>query len=213
MWWPHYQTPWQLTHPAAPPVAVSWTRTVDPKVEPITIQEAQDQTRYTTDDNNASLMRYIASARDAAEETLSRGLLTQTWVLQRDYWADAIWLPMAAPLQIDTPPTVSYIDLNGAQQVLPTTGYIVDSISRPARLLRAAGTTWPSLQADRKAGIQITYVVGWKTANDVPDRIKQGIRQYLAYLDMDREGMDLQASAALEAAIRCWDDRVFWIET
>jgi len=198
---------------AAVHVPVAWTRIVGPKIEPITIEEAQDQVRLTTDDDNANLARYIAAARDAAEETLSRGLLTQTWVLQRDSWADAIWLPMAAPLQIDTPPTVSYYDADGVQQVLSTSSYIVDTISRPARLLRAANAVWPAMQSDRMAGIQITYVVGWKTPADVPARIKQGIRQYVAYLDADREGMEVQAENALKAAERCWDDRVFWIET
>lgn len=197
----------------SPLITASWMRTVAPKVEPITMQEAQDQLRLTTDDNNANVARYIAAARDAAEETLSRGLLTQTWTLKRNAFADEIWLPMAAPLQIDTPPVVTYVDASGNPQTLAASAYIVDQVSRPAKLVRAAGTVWPTLQADLLGGIDITYVVGWKTPGDVPDRIKQGIRQYVAYLDADRDGTNPQALAAQQAAERCWDDRVYWIET
>jgi len=194
-------------------VAATWARIVDPVVEPITISEAKDQVRLTTDDNNVNLNRYIKTAREAAEDTLNRGLLTQTWRLQRATFADVMALPMAAPLQNDvaTAPTVQYYDLDGVLQTLAPAVYLVDPISRPARLALAPLQMWPSIQ-DRDDAVRITYVVGWQTPAQVPERIKQGIRQYVAYLDAVRDGLDVQAHAAEQAAERCWIDRVYWTE-
>jgi len=195
-------------------VAATWSRIVEPVIEPITLAEAKDQTRYTTDDNNVNLNRYIKTAREAAEDTLNRGLLTQTWLLQRQQFSDVMALPMAAPLQTDvsTAPLVQYYDINGVLQTLDSTIYLVDAINRPARLTLAPLQMWPSVQERRDDAVRITYVVGWQTPAQVPERIKQGIRQYVAYLDAVRDGLDVQAHAAEQAAERCWIDRVYWNE-
>jgi len=195
-------------------VVAAWSRIVEPIVEPITLAEAKDQVRLTTDDNNASLNRYIKTAREAAEDTLNRGLLTQTWLLQRRQFADVMALPMAAPLQNDlsTAPVVQYFDPNGVLQTLATSVYLVDVVSRPARITLAPTQMWPYVQEQRDDAVRITYVVGWQTPAQVPERIKQGIRQYVAYLDAVRDGLDVQAHAAEQAAERCWIDRVYWSE-
>jgi len=194
-------------------VVATWARIVEPVVEPITISEAKDQVRLTTDDNNVNLNRYIKTAREAAEDTLNRGLLTQTWRLQRAAFADLMSLPMAAPLQTDvtTAPVVEYYDITGVLQTLDPSVYRVDPLSRPARIALAPLQMWPSIQ-DRDDAVRITYVVGWQTPAQVPERIKQGIRQYVAYLDAVRDGLDVQAHAAEQAAERCWIDRVYWNE-
>lgn len=188
----------------------SWTMTVEPTQEPITIVEAKQQARISHSRDEASLARFIRAARESAEEHMSRGLFTQTWQLTLDEFAERIVLPRAAPLQSAT---VQYYDVNGTLQTLATTVYDVDTASRPGSIARAANQTWPSLQADRNAGrVIITYVIGWTTLATIPERIKQGIRMYVAYMDCDREGLEAAGAQARAAAYACWDDRVEWIE-
>lgn len=258
-----------------------------PTLEPITLPEAKLQARITGDDSNGVLLGYIKAARNAAEDALGRGLLTQTWRLDLSEWTDEIFLPMAAPLQHDgaihtivsntlasptvvttadahgfttgqavtiagnsgsvptingsqvvtvisdttfsivvncstggtggtvvlttpvTAPVVKYYDTDGTLQTLATTVYDVDTVSQPGRLTRAANQTWPSLQSGRVGfPIQVLYTVGWTSPTLIPDRIKQGIRSYVTYLDSDRDGLALGADAARVAAELCWSDRV-----
>lgn len=195
--------------PRTAAVACEWILVTPPTEEPLTLAQAKTQCRITHDDENSLMLSYIASARIAAEEALARGLLTQSWKLTLSRWADVIGLPMAAPLQGVT--SVQYYDATGALQTLSPTIYAVDLVSRPGRIARAAGQTWPSLQSDRRLGrIEIIYVVGWTSAALIPERIKQGIRSYVGYLDSDREGLDVAAVHARAAAEACWCDRVYW---
>lgn len=188
----------------------SWTLVTGPATEPITLAEAKQQCKITHTNEDALVANYIVAARQAAEDHMARGLITQTWKLMLQDWAEIVWLPMAAPLQSVT--TVKYYDTDGAQQTLGSTVYTVDVVSRPGRLTRAPNQSWPSLQADRHVGrIEITYVVGFISAVAVPERIKQGIRLHVGYLDCDREGLEEYAQHARAAAEACWTDRVYWM--
>lgn len=189
---------------------VTWTRTAEPAQEPITLAEAKLQMKITQVNEDALIRSYIVAGRQAAEEYMSRGLFTQTWLAVCPDFADRIPLPMAAPLQSVT--SVKYYDTTGTLQTLATTYYTVDTTSRPGRIVRAPSQMWPSIQADRLEGaVQITYVVGWATVAAIPERIKQGIRFYVTYLDADREGMDPAGKDARLAAERCWADQVDWL--
>src|SRR5215471_7842608 len=190
-----------------------WTRTVEPTLEPITLAEAKQHARIVQDNDDATLVRYIQAAREAAEEYLGRGLYTQTWKLTLDFFPsdDQIFLPRAAPLQSVS--SVKYYDNNGALQTLSTSIYDVDTVSRPGRITRAANQVWPSTQADRNLGrVEILYVVGWTTTAAIPERIKQGIRMYVTYLDADRSGFEPQNDKARQAAEACWSDRIEWVD-
>jgi uncharacterized phiE125 gp8 family phage protein len=178
-------------------------------VEPLTLAEVKAQCHITHSDEDALLTSYLVAARQAAEAALSRGLLSQTWLLTLPAWDESLWLPMAAPLQAVV--SVKYYDTAGALTTLASTVYTVDAVSRPGRLLRAAGQAWPSLQSARTAGrIEVLYVAGWTSPALVPERIKQGIRSHVSYLDCDREGLEESGAAARAAAEACWTDRVYW---
>lgn len=190
----------------------TWTRTVDPVDDPVDLEEFKASARIVQANNDATLQLYLALSTETAEAYLGHGLLTQTWRLELHRFADAMFLPMAYPLQSVS--TVTYYDADGALQTLSPSAYDVDATSRPGRVLRHPATCWPALQCDRDgARVFITYVVGWTDADDVPERIKQGIRLYASAQDVDRDGSNGASRLALEdAAKRCWDDRVGWIE-
>lgn len=196
-------------------IACEWALVTPPVMDPLTTDEAIAQARAPDNGELGVLLGYIKAATGAAEQHMSRGLLTQTWKFVCATFADLMWLPMAAPLQ--SVATVKYYDLDGVLQTLATTYYDVDTTSRPGRITRAANKQWPGLQADKQSGrVEITYVVGWASADLVPERIKQGLRLYVAYMHYDREGAaqtfggrDLGQSARV-AAEACWSDVVYW---
>jgi len=186
-----------------------WIQTLAPTIEPLSVAEAKAQARITHAVEDGLFDSYIKTARGAAEDVLARGLLTQTWKLTGPAFADVIWLPMAAPLQSVT--SVKYYDPAGVLQTLATTVYTVDTVSRPGRVVRAPLQTWPTVQSDRLSGpVEITYVVGWTAKELIPERIRQGLRSYVTYLDCDRDGLEEYGVRAKEAAEACWTDRVFW---
>jgi uncharacterized phiE125 gp8 family phage protein len=187
-----------------------WVRTVDPTVEPITLSDAKVHLRMTHVEEDGLVRSYLIAAREAAEEALQRGLVTQTWQLTLDAFAEIIWLPMAAPLQSVT--TVEYYNNDGVLTTLDPSFYTVDTVARPGRITRAPGMTWPSLESDRRSGcVVITYVVGWLSTADIPERYKQGMRLYLAACDVNREGPGDARLSAEQIAAPCWSDRVHWI--
>lgn len=189
-------------------VGCAWTRTVAPLDLPLSIEEAKAQARVIADEDTL-IDSYIRTATEAAEAFMGRGLLTQTWKLLLDGFANVMPLPMAAPLQSVT--SVKYYDDAGAQQTLSTSFYDVDLVSRPGTVVLKPDQSWPSWQSTRLNGsVEIIYVVGWVSPDLVPQRIRQGIAQYVAYLYLDREGMESGALNAKDAAERCWADRIWW---
>lgn len=190
-------------------IRCAWSLVTGPTSEPVTLAEAKAQCRITDSYSDGPVAGFIVTAREAAEQHMGRGLLTQTWKLVLDQFANVIELPMAAPLQSVT--SVQYYDTDGTLQTLATTYYGVDTIARPGRVVLKAEQSWPSVQSDRRDGaVIVTYVVGWTSALLVPERIKLGIKQFVAYLDADRDGMEALALEAHQAAERCWSDVIHW---
>ncbi len=196
--------------PPMPSIRVSYQLVTGPTTEPITLVEAKAQARITDTNSDTLLGTYIAAARHRAEQVLGYGLYTQTWRCDLSSFAEVIPLPMALQLQSIT--SVKYYDADGVLQTLSSTYYEMDTVRRPACLVRAANVSWPTLQADKRTGrVQITYVVGWTTTAAIPDIIKQGIKLYVTYLDADRDGLETQAAQAAAAAERCWLDRLYLV--
>lgn len=191
-------------------IGCAWALVTGPTQEPITLAEAKAQARITDDHSNSLLLAFIKTAREEAERLMGRGLYTQTWKLTLDWWPTVIPLPMAGPLQSVT--HVKYYDADGVQQTLATSYYDTDTLSLPGRVVLKPEQSWPTLQSDRRNGrIEIQYVVGSSTIADIPETWKQGIRAYVTYLDLDRDGMEDGASRARKAAEACWRDIVYWV--
>lgn len=192
-------------------IRTAYARTIDPTDEPLTIDELKLHIASTQPDEDRLIDSARMVAREAAESFLCRGLMTQTWVFKVSEWADVLHLPMAAPLQSVT--SITYYDANNAQQTLSSSVYEVDTTSEPGRITLATGQSWPSIYS-REWPIAITYVVGWTTAERVPELIKQGIRYHVAAADMDRVGGSADAEAGRRAAERSWTAAgvVYWRE-
>lgn len=190
-------------------IECEWALIAEPAEEVLTPDEALAQVRALSDTELGPILGFLKAARQTGEDYMGRGFMTQTWKLSCSAFSDLIWLPMAAPLQSVT--SVKYYDTTGVQQTLATSIYTVDTTSRPGRIVRAPVQVWPAVQADRLANaVEITYVVGWTSADLVPERIKQGVRFMLAYQHYDREGLEERGDRAYQAALACWADQVHW---
>lgn len=186
-----------------------WEVVTGPAQEPITLADAKDQARISDVNSDSLINSYIKVARETGEHYMGRGFFTQTVKATLKQWANVIPLPMAAPLQSIT--SVKYYDAGGTLLTLATSVYDTDLVARPGQIVLKPNQAWPTLHEERLSWrIEIIYVVGWNDVAKIPESIKQGIRMYVTYLDLDRDGMDDRALAAKDAAERCWADRIYW---
>lgn len=185
-----------------------WVLVTGPVQEPLEVDDAKQWAVAHQNDDNVTFDALIRGAREAAQNYLGRAFFTQTWKLQLEYFADVVWLPMAAPLASVT--SVTYYDSDGVSQTLSTSYYTVDTVSEPGRIVRAPNQTWPSVQSDRLMPVTITYVCGVTDVANIPEMVKQGMRYFISGMDADR----LKAQDAIAAAHACWDciGPVYWRE-
>ena len=164
-------------------------RTRDAVIEPLTLAEAKLHCKVGDEitEDDALISGLIAAAREDAEHELHRSLLTQTWTKTLDEFPEAIFLPYP-PIQNVT--SVKYLDTNGALQTLSDTLYAVDIRSEPGSIVPAYGTTWPDTYAAINA-VEVVYVAGWTSVDDVPPQVKRWMKLRVATLYEHREEVAL----------------------
>lgn len=192
-------------------IEYAWQRTVGPVLAPITLDLTKLHLSQVQADDDLLIDENLRAAVDAAEEYLRHGLMTQTWLYGQSAFTDTIRLPMAKPLQSVS--SVQYYAESGTLTTLSSDRYTVDTYSEPGRIALAPAQAWPSLQTDRRGlRVFVTYVVGWTREQDVPALIRQGLRLWLAGLDMDRTGGTPEGEAARTAAQTAWAQAgpVYW---
>ena len=138
-------------------------RTVPPTALPISMAEAKAivGSRWCHGDD-ALLAGYIRTATDLTEQYLGRALITSTWEYRVDHfpwcrWDNGIRIPLA-PVQAIT--EITYLDLDGAVQVLDPDRYAVSGLPDAALISAAPGQSWPALLWQREA-ITITFTAGY----------------------------------------------------
>jgi uncharacterized phiE125 gp8 family phage protein len=185
--------------------------TTPPKVEPVSIPEIRTgQLRVDIPEDDATIQRYIRTARMNLEREYNLAMLTQTLTLTLDTFAQPEWrrpgwpssgswmwpgswsawpwawsiIQLRPPLQQVN--SISYVDSSGNTQTLDPSVYTVDSNSMPARLFPALNKFWP-MTALRPAAVTIVWVAGWTIPELVPDDIKSAIALFSGHLYENRE--------------------------
>jgi uncharacterized phiE125 gp8 family phage protein len=168
-----------------------------PSIYPITEDEAQEHLRMSDDELIAqpNLMgRLIAGAVQFTEEYTWRSLITQAW----DYYLDT-W-PAERFIRLPKPPLqevtgVYYTPLDDDEQEF--TGFSVDTVSEPGRIVLDYGESWPSDTLETVNGIRIEFVCGFgDDAEDVPASIIQAM---LLHTTQQYTGVNMQK--AIEALL------------
>jgi uncharacterized phiE125 gp8 family phage protein len=151
----------------------SLKRTVAPAVEPVSLSEARDQLRISTNDDDTILAANIVAARQAVERDTRRALITQTWRLKLDEFPKkAIRLPYS-PLQSVT--SITYVPDGGGTTTWSASEYDVFTDDEPGLICPVFGDDWPEIRLEKR-GITVTYVAGYgDSATDVPAELRQAV--------------------------------------
>lgn len=128
-------------------------------------------TTNTTGDPMLTML--IQAARQHVEQTLKRKLVTQT--------IDAYFHEFPDPdddehlrfnlMPLQSVTSITYLDIDGVEQTLASSQYVVDAVSRPARIEPAYGVMWPAVREQMNA-VKVRFVAGYGDAADVPACIK-----------------------------------------
>lgn len=198
-----------------------------PSVEPLTLQEAKDQLRINTTDQDARITAYIAAARQFCENFTNRAFITQTWELWLDsisyMWKDArgpwwdgtregplsLLSQQAVEIDIPRPPLISLVtvttfDVNDNETTFYDSGNTAsletDTISEPGRIHLTYGTIWPG-NLRRMNAVRIQYQAGYGATSDtVPGPIKVAIAELVTHYYENR-GDSKEAPPSVEAML------------
>ena len=159
------------------------TRTVNPYMEPVTLDEIKDHLRMQTINSfDSQLLGLITASREWVEDVTGRALVQQTWKYYLQDWpsGDEFKLPFP-PLQSVT--SIKYTNSAGTETEWTNTNYEVDTDSEPCRVILAYGYTWPSTTLHPKNPIEIEFVAGHDSDGspadytvNIPEAIKNAIK-------------------------------------
>ncbi|MFZ5745272.1 MAG: head-tail connector protein [Pseudomonadota bacterium] len=93
------------------------------------------------------------------ERMLGRAIGEQTWQLSLTAFSDVIELQRWPVLNL-VEDGFSYIDPDGAPQLVDADTYTLDALSNPAAIVRNNDARWPQV-IDRPNAITIEFVAGW----------------------------------------------------
>ncbi|RTL49765.1 MAG: hypothetical protein EKK40_15625 [Bradyrhizobiaceae bacterium] len=142
-----------------------------PAAEPLSVADAKAFLRVEHDDDDGVIAALISAARSHVEALTRLGLVTQTWRIVLDRWPEQGRIkPRLGPLQSVTAARV-YDEANNSSAI-DSARFVVDQaggvIAAPAWSLPVPGRA--------VAGIELDVVIGFGTADDVPQQLLQAIR-------------------------------------
>jgi len=148
-----------------------------PAIEPVTLDEAKTWLKLETADEDATLTRLIASARQMVEQYTRRALITQTWRL-------SLVKPPALPFIILPKAPVQQV-VNGFTQSDATTQVPIDlsklwldSASEPPRLVLPSSLLMP-VTGPIALTLDIQFGYGDQPAK-IPEALKQAVLVFVA---------------------------------
>ena len=166
--------------------------TAQPTAEPLTLDEVKTFLKLTSNDHDAMLDLFIRMAREWAEKTTGRAMLSQTIKEYWDEWPTGIfgetWELGIAPVTSVT--SIQYLDSAGATQTWATTNYTADVKSRPARIVPTDAVEYPELD-DAPNAVIVTYVAGVSSVSSVPATARAAMMQKIAFLYENREDIKI----------------------
>lgn len=140
--------------------------------EPVTLDEMREQARVVGNELDNLIQRAIITSREHVEAISNRTLISKTYTLYLDVFADVMRLPLA-PLQSVT--QITYTDTDGNSQVLDTGIYEVDAISDPGFVRLGYQQVWPTTR-DYPDAVRIQFVAGY---GDGPESVPAGAIQMI----------------------------------
>lgn len=146
--------------------------TVQPAVEPVSLDDFKLSQRISWDDEDSLLLSYLLAARVYTENYCRRRWITQTCAMAMDFFPGfELRLPIAPVQSIAA---ITYTDYTGTTQTLSSSQYLVDLYREPARITPIYGGIWPITREQLNAA-QVSFVCGYGGATAVPELAKRSI--------------------------------------
>lgn len=170
---------------------------------PVSIGEAKAAAKIESEDEDALVDAWITEAAAFVAEYCGRQLITSTFDAYfdrfpgcADRWGEySLELPLG-PVQSVT--SVTYLDGNGATQTWPATEYRLDRQKSPARVVRGYDKSFPTYRL-QSGSVVVRFVAGYgDNPGDVPEPIRNWIREQVAYRHMVRARTLAGAQGAIE---------------
>jgi len=175
---------------------MSFRRTTDPTVEPVTLKDFRDWAGIDSVDDTAKLTMILRAARELCEKYLEMALMEQSWTVAVDAW------PSEGRLELPMPPLISitelrYSDADGNFTAVDSSNYWIDTNAKPGVLYLKDGVSVTTTRSQR--GIEVEYKAGFGTdADDVPNDFKAAVLQAAADIyDTGAVELSMKATAAL----------------
>lgn len=164
--------------------------TVQPTVEPVSVDEFKAHARIDLPDEDTVLEGYLLAARTWVEEYLWRALITQTIVQRMNSF------PGSYIIDLERGPALSvtsivYLDDLEASTTFDNTLYTLDPVPLNQRIiLDWAEGSWPTTFGHYN-DVTITYVAGYgATPELVPPRIRLAIMVLAAHWELNRGDLE-----------------------
>lgn len=181
------------------------TVTTQPTAEPVSLQEVKQYLRVEDSTDERVIRPLIETARRFCEEHIGRALMQQTITMFVDAYDDTndpLWEgTRTGPylnyyknyIQLSKPPVISVSSVStfaddDTETTMAASRYYVDSVREPARVVLRQGETFPTALRVANA-IKVVYVAGYASAFTVPEPIRMGLMQHIAYLYEHRGDM------------------------
>ena len=181
------------------------TVSTQPTAEPVSLQEVKQYLRVEDSTDERVIRPFIETARRFCEEHIGRSLMQQGLTLFIDAYDDTndpLWEgTRTGPylnyyknyITLPKPPVISVTSVStfaddDTETTMAASRYFVDNVREPARVVLRQGETFPTALRVANA-IKVVYTAGYTTAFTVPEPIRMGLLQHIAYLYEHRGDM------------------------
>jgi len=201
-------------------------RTVEPTLEPVSLQEQKDHARILDSQEDDVIGSYITAARAQCEATQGQAYVTQTWRKQIDRFPVYRRLNPHRAIYLDRPPlqavtSVTYIATDGTSTVMPSSDYVVNTDARPGYITPKYNSSWPTAQFVPNA-VTVVYQAGYggtgasvsatTSAAQVPAQTKLAIKVLAQHYYQNRD-MDTPMPQAVASLLTSSDCGIYMIPT
>lgn len=150
------------------------TRTVAPAEQAITLLQAKDQCRVSTNDEDDALDLMIEAVTDHLDGPagiLGRAIVTQTWLLEMDGWPVVVALPVEPVQSV----SVTWLNAAGEATALDASNYVLDVAPAARPVLRWVDGAQLPVTGTQPYPVRITIVAGFGAASVVPSGLKKAM--------------------------------------
>lgn len=166
------------------------TLTTAPASEPLSLADVKFHLREDDDAQDSFIESLIVVARRKVEELTGRALITQTWRLDLPHFpCGGRWSQIVLPRpKLISVTSVKYYDTSGTLQTMDVGDYVVHLGGEygPGFIVPAYGESWPSAR-DLPNAVQVVFVAGYGTAEQVPEPIGQYMKLLIGSMYENRE--------------------------